>query len=213
MAICVRTLLYGLGLPVQYWLAALQHAVYLHNKLVHTVMKRTPIEGFYGFKLDVGHLKLFGSRVCVKWSGNQSAKLDGKNYTGIFLGYTVTDNNILYLDVTSGIVKQSHYAQFEEAWYLQPDQPPLAQLLYDLGVEPDDITYLATGPITASLPTDYHLPGMIEAVKIPWLPPLPSHNDKPASWHPSKECALLPLPLRISAARDPTSHPIAAAAV
>jgi hypothetical protein len=69
--------------------------VYLHNRPVHTVTKHTLIEGFYGFKPDVGHLKLFGSRVCVKRSGNQPAKLDWNNYTGLFLGYTAMDNNIL----------------------------------------------------------------------------------------------------------------------
>ncbi len=60
LAICVCTLLYGAGLPAKYWSAALQHAVYLHNWLVHTVTKCTPIKGFFGFKPDIGHLKLFG---------------------------------------------------------------------------------------------------------------------------------------------------------
>jgi hypothetical protein len=66
LAICVQTLLYDAGLPAKYWSAAIQHAVYLHNRLVHTVTKRTPMEGFFCFKPDVGHLKLFGLRVCAK---------------------------------------------------------------------------------------------------------------------------------------------------
>jgi hypothetical protein len=40
-------------------------------------------------------------------------------WDSIFLGYTATDQNIIYLDLDSGIVKQSHHATFDEAWYLQ----------------------------------------------------------------------------------------------
>jgi hypothetical protein len=48
------------------------------------------IEGFFGFKPDIGHLKLFGLRVCVKRLGARPAKLDRNNFMGIFLGYTAT---------------------------------------------------------------------------------------------------------------------------
>ena len=42
LAVRTRTLLYGAGLPAKYWSSALQHSVYLHNRLVHTVTKKTP---------------------------------------------------------------------------------------------------------------------------------------------------------------------------
>jgi hypothetical protein len=71
------------------------------------------------------NLKTFGSRVCVKQSGNRRCKLDHNNFTEIFLGYTATTQNITYLDLTSGIVKSSHHAIFDEAWYLQPAVLPL----------------------------------------------------------------------------------------
>jgi hypothetical protein len=61
LAIHAHTLLYGSGLPTKYWSAALLHSVYLANRLVHTVTKKTPCEAFYGMKLDIVHLKLFGS--------------------------------------------------------------------------------------------------------------------------------------------------------
>ena len=98
----------------------------------------TPFEYYYGVKPDLEFLKTFGSRVCVKRSGDRRAKLDRHDFTGIFLGYTATDQNIVYLDLDSGIVKQSHHATFDEAWYLQPARPPAAQLLYDIGLEADD---------------------------------------------------------------------------
>ena len=40
LAVCTRTLLYGAGLPAKYWSSALQHSVYIHNRLVHTVTKK-----------------------------------------------------------------------------------------------------------------------------------------------------------------------------
>jgi hypothetical protein len=86
LAIRARTLLYGLGLPAKYWSAALLHSLYLANCLVHTVMKKTPFEAFYGMKPDIAHLKLFGSRVCVKRSGIHCGKLDKHNFKGISLG-------------------------------------------------------------------------------------------------------------------------------
>jgi hypothetical protein len=131
-AVRTRTLLYGSSLPAKFWSAALLHSVYLHNRLVHSETKVTPFERYFGMKPDLAHLKVFGLRVCVKRSGDRSGKLDCNDFTGIFLGFTATDHNILYLDLESGLVKRSHHAQFDEAWYLQPNCAPAAQLLYDL---------------------------------------------------------------------------------
>ena len=95
-------------------------------------------------KPDLAALRVFGSRVCVKRTGHRRSKLDGHDFTGIFLGYTATDNNITYIDLDSGLVKTSHHAQFDEAWYLQDSCPSAAQLLYDLRLEADDDSPLRT---------------------------------------------------------------------
>ncbi len=125
-AVRARTLLFGSGLSAEYWSAALLHSVYLHNCLVHSKTKKTLFKGYYGLKPDLASLKLFGSRVCVKRTGDRRSKLDQHNFRGIFLGYASTDQNILYLNLDSGLVKRSHLAQFDEAWYLQPHRPPVA---------------------------------------------------------------------------------------
>jgi hypothetical protein len=119
-AVRTRTLLFGSGLPAQYWSAALLHSVYLHNRRVHTETWKTLFKGYYGHKPDLAYLKLFGSRVCVKRTGDHRSKLDRHDFCGIFLGHASTDQNILYLNLDSGLVKCSHHAQFDEAWYLQP---------------------------------------------------------------------------------------------
>jgi hypothetical protein len=128
LAIKVCTLFYGAVLSAHFWSAALLHAVYLHNQLVHSATGKTPYEGWYGQKLNVTHLKTFGLRVCVKQTGSRQCKLDRHDFTGIFLGYTATDQNIIYLDLDSGIVKSCHHAVFDEVWYLQQTRPPAAQL-------------------------------------------------------------------------------------
>jgi hypothetical protein len=105
-------LLYMSGLPPKFWSAALLHTVYLDNRLVHLVTRRTPFEGHFGVKPDLTYLKLFGAPVCGKRTGKYSGKryLNCHDFTGIFLGYLSTDQNIKYLDLTSGIVKTCPHA-------------------------------------------------------------------------------------------------------
>ncbi len=141
-------------------------------------------------KPDIGHLKLFGSRVCVKQSGKRRSKLDHHDFKGIFLGYTATDQNIIYLDLDSGIVKRSHHAQFDEAWYLQDTQPPTAQLLYDLGVT------LPLGLVNdAMAESDVSLEENIATISVPW-PPVTTSPLKEKGLYVPVECTQIPLPLQ-----------------
>ncbi len=41
LVVRTQTLLFGSGLPAKYWLSALEHSVYLHNRLVHNVTRKT----------------------------------------------------------------------------------------------------------------------------------------------------------------------------
>ncbi len=163
----IRTcsLLYGAGLPVKYWSAALVHSVYLLNRLVHSATLCTPFKSYYNLKPDLQYLKTFGSRVCIKHMGDCQAKFNRHDFCGIFLGYTATDQNIIYLDLDSGLVKGSHHATFDEAWYLQPSRSPAAQLLYDLGLEAETVAVSETGtdikpPLVPGIPP--------QSVPVPW---------------------------------------------
>jgi hypothetical protein len=53
LAVKVQTLLYGSGIPAKFWSAALLHAVFLHNRLVHSPTHKTPYECWHGQKPDV----------------------------------------------------------------------------------------------------------------------------------------------------------------
>jgi hypothetical protein len=129
-----RALLYGSSLPATFWSFAIVHAVYLTNRLVHSRTKRTPYEALTGTKPDMRHLRVFGSRVSVRRTGERRAKLDRHDFQGIFLGFTATDQNVIYFDLESARVKRSHHAFFDESWYMQESRPPAAQLLYDCGI-------------------------------------------------------------------------------
>jgi hypothetical protein len=139
--------------------------------------------------------------------------LDPNNFTGVFLGYSATNQNIIYLDLTSGVVKTSHHAQFDEAWYLQPSRPPAAQLLYDLGLEfEDDADDLDIDhESTLQIPVPY--PPLAPIITHPdctttssWPPP-PASTKLPLHafprWTPPPASTRLPLPLRETAAYQP----------
>ena len=206
----VRSLLYGSSLPATYWSDALRHCVYLHNRLVHSETRRTPFEGYYGIKPDLSTLRVFGSRVCVKRAGERRAKLDHNDFTGIFLGYTATDENVIYIDLNTGVVKTSHHATFDEAWYLQPTRPPAAQLLYDMGLEFEDDQHASEVSDTPDTALASVSTAEFNAAPYPPTPPLLKFGPKHIKSCPAPPtCLISPLPLRETAA---PRHRTAAAA-
>jgi hypothetical protein len=92
-----------------------------------------------------------------------------------------TDENIRYIDVDSGMVKTSHHAVFDEAWYLQHEQPPMAQLLFDMEMECEDVE-------TTQTPVVH---------KIPMVPVPPTCMEKPINIPSAAKNT--PIPLHLSA--------------
>ena len=99
------------------------------------------------------------------------------------------DQNILYLDLDTGLVKHSHHAQFDEAWYLQLTCPPATQLLYNLGLEADEDSHITVDT------TDSAKENHIRVLPAPW-PPLPPHKLSELTWHVPPLSCITPLPLR-----------------
>jgi hypothetical protein len=117
----------------------------------------------------------------------------------------------VYLDLDLGLVKQSHHAQFDEAWFLQDSCPPAAQLLYDLGMEPDGNTYSETDVIAPNIVSNFRLPGTIKPIQIPW-PPTSSLALLKQKLAIPDECTYLPLPLRHIDSTPHRHHPVSARA-
>jgi hypothetical protein len=82
-----------------------------------------------------------------------------------------------------GIVKMSHHTDFDEAWYLQPNHPLAAQLLYNLGLENEDEGNADKPQEQTAFPTD---------LKTPWPPchPLPLSKGK---WNSPTKCYIAPV--------------------
>jgi hypothetical protein len=160
------------------------------------VTRKTPFEAYFGVKPDLSCLKLFGSRVCVKRSGSRRSKLDRHDFKGIFLDYTATDQNIVYLDLDSGVVKLSHHARFDETWYLQSLRPLAAQLMYDLGLLPEDNPLQDPASVDNALHGTYMSPGTVSPVVVPW-PPLAPANECAKKWTATVSSWHLHLPLRV----------------
>ena len=116
------------------------------------------------------------------------------------------DQNIVYLVLDSGIVKQSHHATFDEAWYLQPACPPASQLLYDLGLEADKVATLPSGTVGAPLLTSGS-GGPSKTAPVPW-PPLFAKGTMLSKWDVPAHPRMLQPPLWETA----LPRPIAAAA-
>jgi hypothetical protein len=76
------------------------------------------------------------------------------------------------------MVKSSHHAIFDEAWYLQPKHPPFAQMLYDVGLEQNEEIIVPTSTF----------------VPLPPFPPIPKAKPSPLP----KQTTVVPLPLRLS---------------
>ena len=137
LANMVRTGIENSGLHVKYWSDALLHAVFIKNRLPHQNFqyKHTPYEKLTGIKPDLRKLRIFGSRIVARKPGKRSPKISKHSYNGIFLRYSKTINNIVYLDTTTNKIKTTTYGAFDEAHFSYPDKPPGAQILIELGMK------------------------------------------------------------------------------
>ena len=68
-------------------------------------------------------------RHCAQSGGRQYNIDDDQLTTGIFLGYTGTDDNIYFEDNKTMDVKSSRHHTFDEVHYSSETRPPYAQKL------------------------------------------------------------------------------------
>jgi len=118
----MRSLLDSTGLGREYWSWGLIHAVYLKNRLPHQATNTTPHEAYTGTKPNIKKLRIFGCPVVCPLPGKQPSKLDTHAATGIFLGYTATENNIYYQDTQTKRIKIATHMMFDEVGYVVPPQ-------------------------------------------------------------------------------------------
>jgi hypothetical protein len=95
------SLLHTASLGPEYWSWAIIHATYLKNRLPHRTTGMTPVQAYTGKKPNLTKIRIFGSPIVARLPGKRPAKLDTHATTVIFLGYTATENNIYYMDITT----------------------------------------------------------------------------------------------------------------
>lgn len=93
-----RCLLFDADLPICYWAEAINMAAYLKNISVCASHGKTPNELYYGKKVDVSDLKLFGCPVMVHITKQKRKKWDPKSTKMIFVGYDADSKGYRCID-------------------------------------------------------------------------------------------------------------------
>mmetsp|Transcript_10383 Transcript_10383/g.14952 ORF Transcript_10383/g.14952 Transcript_10383/m.14952 type:complete len:1434 (-) Transcript_10383:2326-6627(-) len=131
----VRSLLYSAGLGPEYWSFALLHAAYIKNRIPHRATNQVPFTMYTGTRPSAKRLRVFGCPVIVRHIGPRKAKLDLNTTVGIFLGYTATDKNVVYMDSVTKRFKTATHVIFDEAGHTLPvaQLTPSAKALQKFG--------------------------------------------------------------------------------
>lgn len=83
-----RSILRGRGLSNDFWAEVINTAVCLKNRSPTKCLNfKAPFEAFYGHKLAVNHLRVFGSKSFAHIPEEDMKKLDPKAMKCIFVGY------------------------------------------------------------------------------------------------------------------------------
>ena len=81
-------MLQGKGLSNGFWVEAINIAVYLKNRSPTKCLGfKTPFEALFGFKIEMSHLRVFGSKAFAHIPKTHRKKLDPKAIKCIFVGY------------------------------------------------------------------------------------------------------------------------------
>lgn len=82
-----KCLLFDADLPKTFWAEACHMAAYLINRTITSVHDQVPEEMFYKRKINLTHLKIFGSDVMVHVPKEKRKKWDQKSVKLTFVGY------------------------------------------------------------------------------------------------------------------------------
>lgn len=110
-----KCLLYDASLTKTYWAEAVNMAVYLINRTINAnSTNRTPEEIWSGKKIDLSHVKLFGSQVMVHIPKEKRRKLDFKSQKMIFVGYDFNTKGYRCMDPKTRKLIVSRDVEFME---------------------------------------------------------------------------------------------------
>ena len=124
-----RTMLFGAGLPANYWPYALSYFILIANCIARGDRPAPPVTMCTGRRVNLSLLKIFGSRICALPTEKRDAKVDVHARSGIFLGFKRTMRKAYYLDDVTKRVKTARHVAFDEGWNDSLDPPPYVRYL------------------------------------------------------------------------------------
>ncbi len=125
----VRQLLHNADLPPSYWPYALVHWALLWNLTAHRTIEITPYEALTSLRPNLSCLRVFGAKIFVSQPGDRDHKFDHHITDGIFLGYTASLTNILFVNTKTNRLGCAKHATFDEANFTRQFLTPGAQRL------------------------------------------------------------------------------------
>ena len=114
----MRWLLHTAGLRPESWSHTLLHAFYVKYRLPHSFIKMAPYQVLTDPQLKLKNLRTFVSRIYVRNPGKIDAKLDHHISNNVFVGYTVTNNNVYYIDDATNNLKIGTHTLFDGAQFI-----------------------------------------------------------------------------------------------
>lgn len=130
----IRCLLYTAGLGPEFWGDALLHVVWLYNRTCHSSIEQTPYQAYTKRIPTLDHLLTFRCRLTPKKARNRTSALDPNSYSGIFLGYKGTTDNLCYWDIHAQQERHAKHLTHDELQYgANPnDRNPASQHLIEV---------------------------------------------------------------------------------
>ena len=111
----VRSMLKGKKLPLELWGEAVTTCTYILNRSATKSLRgKTPYECWFGRKPSVDHLRIFGSLVHVKVTGNVG-KLEDRSQKMVFVGYVQGSKAYRCIDPETRKISMSRDVIFEES--------------------------------------------------------------------------------------------------
>jgi len=71
----------------RFWGEAVLTATYLQNRVISRSIDKTPVELFTGERPDIGHIRVFGSKIYSLVPKQRRRKWDDKAEEGVLVGY------------------------------------------------------------------------------------------------------------------------------
>ncbi|CAL8999643.1 unnamed protein product [Prunus brigantina] len=110
-----KSMLHEKGIPYEFWVEAINTAVYLLNRCPSKSLKKvTPFEAYTGRKPGITHLKIFGSPCHVHILSALRHKLEENSHKCIFVGYEIYEKGYRLFDPKSRKIILSKDVHFDE---------------------------------------------------------------------------------------------------